>query len=157
MRLLCALFLCSAMVRSGLAQVPEAAATGQPVAVSPRIDAVHRVDPSQTYHRVYARVPLIGTGKRGDEIRPKFAPLLAEIKGDHSGILAWQMQLCDDGKSALVEFVGATPKELQTITSSTDPNVTVFERGKHTQAEIEAEFQKYKKGFTLNSFGVRAQ
>jgi hypothetical protein len=134
-----------------------AVGTGQPVAAAPRFDAVHRVDPSQMYHRVYARVPLVGSGKLGDEVRPMFVPTLSQLSKDHSGILAWQMQMSDDGKTALVEFVGATPKDLQAIIGSKDPDVKVFERGKHSQDEIEGEFKKYKKNFSLNSFGVRAQ
>ena len=155
MRLVCPLLVSVLTASIGLAQTT--AAASQPVGSSPRLDTVHRVDPSQMYHRVYAKVPLVGSGKAGDEVRPMFVPLPAQAAKDHTGIIAWQMQLCDDGKSALVEFVGATPKDLHTIIGSTDPNVKVFERGKHSQAEIEAEFQKYKKGFTLNSFGMRAQ
>jgi hypothetical protein len=139
-----------------LAQAPAPSSTQLPNG-APRRDGVHQVDPTQSYHRVYAKVPIVGSGKRGDEIRPMFVPLPAQASKDHTGVIAWQMQLCDDGKSALVEFVGATPKDLASIVNSTDPNVIVFERGKHSQAEIEAEFQKYKKGFALNSFGVRAQ
>jgi hypothetical protein len=122
-----------------------------------RVDRVHRVDPAQMYHRVYARVPMVGSGKKDDPKRPMFVPLPSEISKDHSGIIAFQMQVSDDGKWALVEFVGATPKDLVAITASVDPNVKFFERGKSTQADIETEFQKYKKGFTMQMFNTRAQ
>lgn len=117
-----------------------------------RVDSVHRVDSGQIYHRVFARVPLIGTGKANDPKRPMFAPLPSEMKQDHTGILGFQMEISDDGKWALVEFVGATPKDLQDITDSVDPNVKAFDRQKTSTEEIEAEFKKYKKGFKLDAW-----
>jgi hypothetical protein len=156
MRWFCALLISGAALQLGFAQVREVT-TSQTVTATPRHDAVHQVDPSQMYHRVYARVPMIGTGRRGDELRPMFAPLPSQVARDHTGILAYQMQISDDRKWALVEFVGATPKDLQAIISSTDPNVKVFERGKHGQDEIEADFKNFKKDFTLSSFATRAQ
>jgi hypothetical protein len=67
------------------------------------------------------------------------------------------MQVSDDGKSALVEFVAATRLDLLPVISSTAVGVAVFERGAATQTQIEAEFQKYKKNFTLSMFNTRAQ
>ena len=156
MRLICSLILGAIASISALAQSGAATTAVQPDNSAPRLDAVHRVDPGQMYYRIYARVHLMGSGKKGDEIRPMFTPTPDTAPKNHSGVLAWQMQLSDDGKWALVELVGATAKDLQSIISALPPG-QVFERGKHTQAEIEAEFQKYKKNFTLNSFGVRAQ
>ena len=52
------------------------------------------------------------------------------------------VQTSDDGKSALVEFVGMNPQALAFITESNAPGVRVFERGKATKGQIEAEFQK---------------
>jgi len=77
--------------------------------------AQNRVSPQMMYHRVWAVVPLIGTGKPDDPKRPMFVPSPAEQtakfrKGDRSGIIGYSMQLSDDGQSALVEFVGATPQ-----------------------------------------------
>src|SRR5258706_7443122 len=112
----------------------------------------NRVDPGQMYYRVYARAPLIGSGKANDPKLPMFAPLPSQMSRDHTGIIAYQMQISDDGKFALVEFVGATPKDLQQIINSTDPNVKAFERGKTSQALIEAEFKRYKHYFTFDVF-----
>jgi hypothetical protein len=115
-----------------------------------RVDAVNHVDAGQAYYRCYAVVPLIGGGTPADPKRPMFVPLAAAQTKDHSGIIGYQMQLSDDKTKALVEFVGRSRNDLLNII--TEPTVTVFERGLASQAVIEAEFQKYKKGFTLNSW-----
>jgi hypothetical protein len=137
----------------------QSAATAQPqptdVAVTPV--TLHKVDPAAMYHRVYAVVPLIGTGTRSDPRRPMFVAAGPQATAVHTGILSYQMQVSDDGKSALVEFVGATRLDLQPVLASTAAGVTIFERGQATQTQIETEFQKYKKGFTLSLFNTRAQ
>lgn len=122
-----------------------------------------RVDPAAMYHRVYAVVPIIGTGTQGDPLRPMFIqappdPKAAPAAVAHAGILAYQMQMSDDGKFALVEYVAATRADLlPVITSTAAGAAAVFERANATQAQIEAEFQKYKKDFTLGMFNTRAQ
>jgi hypothetical protein len=87
------------------------------------------VPPSMMYHRVFAVVPLQGTGKAGDPVRPMFVarPPARPQKGapapatpskgpsDRSGVLGYQMQLSDDGKSALVEYVVASPTAFQAL------------------------------------------
>ena len=139
------------------------AATTGTAATAPRTDGVprmastRRVDPGQMYHRVWARVPMIGTGKAGDPLRPMFAPFGVQATAAHTGIIGFQMQISDDGQWALCEFVGATPNDLASITTSTAPNIKVFERGKATEAEVEADFQQYKKAFTMQLFTTRAQ
>lgn len=122
--------------------------------------AQNRVSPEMMYHRVWAVVPLIGSGTPDDPRRPMFVPSPAEQKAkseksDRSGIIGFSMQLSDDGKSALVEFIGANPQELKFIVNSNAPGVTAFERGTATKEQIEQEFQKHKAGFTLNSFAGR--
>ena len=124
--------------------------------------AQNRVPPEMMYHRVWAVVPLIGSGKADDPKRPMFVPSPAEQAakmktGDRSGIIGFSMQLSDDGKSALVEFVGTAPAELKFIVNSKAPGVKAFERGVATKAQIELEFRKAKVAFTLDSFGGRAQ
>jgi hypothetical protein len=124
--------------------------------------AQNRVSPEMMYHRVWAVVPLIGSGKPDDPKRPMFVPSPAEQaaklrKGDRSGVIGYSMQVSDDGNFALVEFVGATPSDLQGIVNSKATGVKAFERGKATKAQIEAEFQKYKRGFALNSLAGGAQ
>jgi hypothetical protein len=82
------------------------------------------------YHHVWAVTPLVGTGKPGDAVRPMFVPAPpmpakastvvlppagALAPGDRSGVLGYQMQLSDDGKSALVEYVFASPVTFQVV------------------------------------------
>ncbi len=138
-----------------------AATAPSPVTASaePRLDSVHRVDPGQMYHRVYAIVPMIGTGTKDDPKRPMFIPPPTQVPTSavHTGVIGFQMWLSDDGTMALVEFVGATPLDLQPIVTSTGQNVTAFARGKTTQADVETAFQQYKKGFKFGWSGVRAQ
>ncbi len=121
--------------------------------------AQNRVSPEMMYHRVWAVVPLIGKGTADDPRRPMFVPSRAEqaahAKNDRSGILGYSMQISDDGNFALVEFVGATPADLKHIVNSQAAGVKAFERGIATKPQIEAEFQKYKKGFALSSLGLR--
>ena len=87
-----------------------------------------RVSPAMMYHRVYAVTPLIGGTSSSDPKRPMFipvpvlpqkggtvAPVSAPLPGDRSGILGYQMQLSDDGRYALVEYVVANPATFQAI------------------------------------------
>jgi len=65
------------------------------------------------YHRVYAVVPLVGSGTPSDPRRPMFVPAPpaegAQAATERPGLLGYQMQLSDDGTVALVEFVYANP------------------------------------------------
>jgi hypothetical protein len=126
-----------------------------PTAAKLRIDSVRSVDPGNMYHRVYARVPLVGTGTKADPKRPMFAPTTAST--DHTGILGYSMQISDDGQWALCEFVGATPNDLKVITASTASNVVFFEQGHATLEQVVADFSQYKKNFSFAPFTVRVQ
>jgi len=124
--------------------------------------AQNRVSPEMMYHRVWAVVPLIGSGKPDDPKRPMFVPSPAEQaaklrRGDRSGVIGYSMQVSDDGNFALVEFVGVTPVDLKPIVNSQAIGVKAFERGSATKEQIEQEFQKYKAGFTLSSLSGRPQ
>jgi len=123
-----------------------------PSATSLRVDSIHQVDPSTMYFRIYAVVPITGSGTAADPKRPMFAPLASDFKSDHSGILGFQMQLSDDKTMALVEIVAANRNVLLSTITSTAAGVVIFEQGKASKALIEAEFQKYKAGFTLNTW-----
>jgi hypothetical protein len=108
--------------------------------------------------RVLAVVPLVGTGKPDDPIRPMFALSPKELtalppRADRRppGIMASHYLLSDDKKSAIVEFMEADRATLAPLLNSTDARVKVFERGVHNKATIEAEFQKVKGGFTIES------
>jgi len=126
------------------------------------LSAQNRVSPEMMYHRVWAVVPLIGSGKPDNPKRPMFVPPPAEQaaklkNGDRSGVLGYSMQVSDDGNFALVEFIGLTPAELRPIVNSQAAGVKAFERGVATKEQIEQEFQKYKAGFTLSSLSGRQQ
>jgi hypothetical protein len=125
-----------------------------PTATSGRRDTVHRVDPGWMYHRVYARVPLVGTGKQGDPIRPMFAPIPQTASTQkpsptavpHSGILGYTMIISDDGKWALCEFVGATPQDLAVITSAASASVVVFPLIRSGHADVARSATECKSG-----------
>jgi hypothetical protein len=139
---------------------------------SPVLQAQGRVAPEMLYHRVWAVVPLVGKGTMEDPKRPMFTPSRVEHKAaaeairaentrtgkqrdpEPPAILSYTMQVSDDGKSALVEFVGLTPKSLAFITESKAPGVKTFERGKATKEEVEAELKKSKKDFNLDSLNA---
>jgi hypothetical protein len=128
-------------------------------ATAPRKPAVvHRhVDPGNTHPRVLAVVPLIGTGKIGDPIRPAYipAPPAPGTKPDPNGIIGYTSQMCDDHKHALVEFVARDRSVFKQMMADTRPDVKVFEKGKAKRADIEAEFKKWKKDFDLDNVHVR--
>lgn len=131
------------------------------------LSAQDRVAPEMMYHRVWAIVPLIGSGTKDDPRRPMFAPAPPDFRAraialedarsskqdvPPPAILSYTMQLTDDKQSAIVEFVGIDAKSLEFITQSKAPGVKVFERGKTTKQEIEAEMKKVKAAFQLDSF-----
>jgi hypothetical protein len=124
--------------------------------------AQNRVSSEMMYHRVWAVVPMIGKGTLDDPRRPMFVPSNSERaekakKGDRSGVIGFSMQISDDGKSALVEFIGATPADLKPIVDSRAPGVIAFERGTAKKEDIEAEFKKHKAAFTLKSLTAGGQ
>lgn len=136
------------------------------------LSAQDRVSPEFMYHRVWAVVPMVGAGTDDDPKRPMFAPSPAERRAEQAeqskqgkgkgnskppAILGYSMQLSDDGKSALVEFVAPNPESVKHITESKAPGVKVFERGSAQKDDIEAEFKKHKANFKLESFGGRAK
>jgi len=117
------------------------------------LSAQQKVDTSHLYHRVLARVPMVGKGTLEDPIRPMFAPLPGDQKsGDRSGIIAYQFQMSDDGQTALVEFVAVNKAALDTVLASKDARVKTFEIGKDSKASIEAEFRSSKRDFSLDTF-----
>ena len=70
------------------------------------------------------------------------------------GLLSYQMQISDDGKYALVEFVFATAKDMEPVVQSNAAGVKAFVRGKDSEATILAEFQRYKAKFQFSMFNV---
>lgn len=137
-------------------QAATAAAPSAPVAVASSQHAGQlRVDPTMTYHRVMAIVPLTGSGTFEDPKRPMFAPTPQAISPSapsHTGIIAYQHQLSDDGTLALVEFVAVDRSAFAALFASTNPQVQYFEVGKTTQAAIQATFQQKKASFSFTTF-----
>ena len=64
----------------------------------------HAVDPTARYHRLICLVHLTGSGKGADAIRPEYAPDPSSAVS-RAGIIAWSMQIADDGKMAIVQYV----------------------------------------------------
>src|SRR5690349_8050322 len=92
--------------------------------------AQRAVDPRQTYSRVICIVPLVGTGTSLiDAKRPQYAPLPGVP--DPNGILAFYFEPTDDGKSAVVEFVGRDRSAFKAILA--DRAITVIEKGRATK------------------------
>lgn len=120
--------------------------------IKPHAGHAKPLAPTETYFRIMCVVPLVGTGKRQDPMRPAYVPVHKAGDSYHSGIIAWTQMPADDGKHAIVEIVATNRAALQTILSANSPDVVVFERGKHTRAQMEAGLQKYRKDFSFDKF-----
>jgi len=134
-----------------LAQAPQAGAATS-TARGSISTTQQRVDPTMSYHRVLAIVPLVGSGTSSDPRRPMFAPAPSAAPASHTGIIAYQHQISDDGALSLVEFVAADRSAFAALFASTDPRVQYFEVGKSTPAQILAAFQLKKAGFSWATF-----
>src|SRR5689334_16780604 len=95
-----------------------------------------RVDPRNMYSRCWAVVPLVGKGTFQDPIRPMYAPLPSAnaTVGGRTGILGFTHVMSDDGKFALVEFVGRDLSAFKAILA--DPNVKAFIKGRDKQLDL---------------------
>ncbi len=123
--------------------------------------AQHRVDPGSMYARVYAIVPMIGSGTWDDPKRPMFAPLPTQITpGSRTGIIAFNQVTSDDGNFALIEIVTANRSELASVTGpiqaqlSTVPGLQFFDRSTTPPATVQSAFQLLKKNFDITKFRV---
>jgi hypothetical protein len=131
--------LCAAAC-SLFAQKPGAVTSPAPAA-SPTTKSIapsaQGVSAGMMYHRVYVISPLMGSGKPGDPKRPIFAPAPPQppVQGatiaratppsGHSGLLGYQMQLSDDGQTALVEMVFSDPISFQAVMQQEAANRSV--------------------------------
>ena len=115
-----------------------------------------RVDPRNMHERVWAVVPLIGSGSAQDPLRPKYAPLHPSPGTPPStdGIIGFTMLLSDDGKHALVQFVALDRSAFKELFEDKSPEVKFFEKGKAKREDVEKEFRKYKKDFDFEQMGV---
>ena len=157
------LHLCAAIITTTLPVWGQTAAPtpGTPTAtaihsattpiVQPQSTHARTVAPTDTYYRIICVVPLVGTGKGLDPIRPDFVPVHKPGAAYNTGIIAWTQLPSDDGKHAIVEMVARDRSAFQAIINDKRPDVVVFEHGKYTQAQMEAGIQPYKKGFTLDT------
>jgi len=114
----------------------------------------HRVDPRNQLERIMVVLPMIGSGTWNDPRRPLFAPTEASGGPRAGGIIGFSYQLSDDGQFAITEFVGKNRSAFQPIFADVTHSLKIFERGKSTRADREAEFRKYKKDFDLDKFGA---
>jgi hypothetical protein len=68
------------------------------------------------YERIYAIVPMVGSGAWDDPKRPMFAPVpLQMTPGSRTGITAFHHVESDDGNFALIEIVAANKSELASM------------------------------------------
>ncbi len=90
---------------------------------------------------------MVGTGRGPDD--PK-RPLFA----DTPNLLGYHAELSDDGQFALVEFVARTRAALAPITSARDVRVQTFSKTDARRDDIVREFQKLKRKFNIDNFGL---
>lgn len=121
----------------------------------PLSGAQHSVPVNVRYHRIICVVPVIGTGKVEDPIRPQYAPV--GLTHARNQIFTYSYQLSDDKKLAIVEYVAADRAAFAEILADKNPNIRVFERGRDSRKIIEAELKKWKKDIDLDHFGVAAR
>jgi hypothetical protein len=123
--------------------------------------AQHRVDPASMYARVYAIVPMTGSGTWDDPKRPMFAPVPQQMTpGSRTGIIAYNHVESDDGNFALIEIVAATRPQLALVTAqmntqlATTTGFQLFDRSTTPAATVQAAFQLLKKNFDITLFQV---
>ena len=107
------------------------------------------VDPTNTYHRVYAIVPMLPSSSEASAARPKHAPLPDEI-GPKTRILGFSSELSDNGSVALIEIVALDRAALQNVLS--DNSVQVWEKGASNLLAMEIAFRQLKRNFSLSQF-----
>jgi hypothetical protein len=113
------------------------------------------------YARVYAIVPMIGSGTWDDPRRPMFAPIPHQMTaGNRTGIIAFSQVESDDGKFALIEIVAANKAELAAIAApiqaqlSSVAGLQFFDRDTTSSATVQTAFQLLKKNFDITKFRV---
>jgi hypothetical protein len=113
------------------------------------------VDPRYSYHRVIAVVPLVGSGTAQDPIRGKYVPTAETAGPTGTGIIAFAVQLSDDGKHAIIELVAVQRAALAPVLA--DRSILAFEKGVASAATIESAIQPFHKSVSLQNFGVLVQ
>jgi hypothetical protein len=135
------------------AQQPDATTATTPTAPTGVARLQRRVvSPENLYHHIITVVPFTGKGTYNDPKRPMYLPSTHASATSRAGILGYTFVPSDDGKSAIVEFAAADMGAFTPIYA--DASLKIFQKGKDHKATIEAFMQKYRKGFTLDKFGV---
>lgn len=117
--------------------------------------AQRAVDPGNQGERIYAIVPMVGTGRGDDPRRPLFAPLRtpgARTTPADPVITGFRYELSANGQLALVEFIAGHPKAFDAIRGANRADVKVFERNRATVADLEREFRAHKPNFDGQKF-----
>ena len=103
-----------------------------------------------------AVVPMIGAGTPSDPRRPMFVPnpndvSAAMASGQPPSFLAIHFVMTDDGKNAIVEFVGKDrPALKQIIAAGKTGAVQVFDPHAASQADTAIQLRKLKADFDFN-------
>jgi hypothetical protein len=123
--------------------------------------AQQREDAGRMYERIYAIVPMIGSGTLADPKRPMFIPAPGQrVAGDRTGIIAFNSVTSDDGTVALVEIITATKTDLAPIKAQITAQipltagVQLFDRNSTMPSVVQAAFQSMKKNFDITKFRV---
>jgi hypothetical protein len=115
------------------------------LSATPAIAGQRFVDPSNTYHRVYAIVPMSQTNPR----RPQYVPTPTAI-GPKSGVVGFTSRPSDDGNYALIEIVARDRSTLLPILN--DKSIQSFEKGAAQPVDIESAFRVYSPSFRFSQF-----
>jgi hypothetical protein len=107
------------------------------------------VSPLNTYFRVYAIVPMTGSGTAADPVRPMYVPVPSQI-GRASGIIGFNSQLSEDGKTALIEIVARDKWVLAKMLA--DRSIQTFVKRVATPAAVQSAFQPHKASFNFATF-----
>jgi hypothetical protein len=113
-----------------------------------------RVSPQNSYERLIAIVPMIGTGAPEDPRRPMFTPANG-VDGSRQGLLGFSFQISDDENYALVEFVGMNRAAFKEILAEAKSGVKIFQRGKFKKEDLATAWGLHKREFNLENLGVR--
>jgi hypothetical protein len=117
-----------------------------------------QVDSRNQHERVIALVPFVGSGTMEDPKRPMFAPRPGEVDpGSRTGIVAFHFIPTDDGSMAIVELIARDKAAFATILTSNVSGALFFLRGRDDLATMVTALQKYRKDFSLDSFGLAAK
>jgi hypothetical protein len=110
---------------------------------------------------------MVGAGTWADPKRPMFVPaagLAQEWQAGavnrtipfpaRRGIIAYQYQISDDGRFALVEFVATSRPAFTEILTSRAAGVQLFDRDKDSKASVIAAFKLLRKDFDFDKFSM---